>query len=174
MSNVKCLRIVLSCALLAQVGLQCGYAVLLFTSPYFAGKSSSRSTVIVLFGAPLKAADIYQKYFADIYVEAFDLRLVYAPSIDSWTRNFNPQPGPNATMVENYFHAGEYRATIVQGASVSLTFNGSYIAYYSDLHSSHGFIEIDLDGNKTAITTFSPLPYGTPQLNLFDAHVHQI
>ncbi|EJD50494.1 hypothetical protein AURDEDRAFT_150200 [Auricularia subglabra TFB-10046 SS5] len=62
-SNVTYQRIVLSCALLAQVGLQWGYAVLLFTSPYFAEKSCSRSTVIVLFGAPLKAADINQQYF---------------------------------------------------------------------------------------------------------------
>ncbi|KAH7097636.1 hypothetical protein BKA62DRAFT_774105 [Auriculariales sp. MPI-PUGE-AT-0066] len=56
-------RIVLSVALLAQVALQWSYAILLFTSPYFAERSCSSSTVVVLFGIPLTAEAINRKYF---------------------------------------------------------------------------------------------------------------
>ncbi|KZV95470.1 hypothetical protein EXIGLDRAFT_748131 [Exidia glandulosa HHB12029] len=56
-------RIVLSMALLAQVALQWAYAVFLFTSPYFAEKSCSATTVVVLFGVPFRAAEINEDWF---------------------------------------------------------------------------------------------------------------
>lgn len=107
----------------------------------------------------------------DVYIEAFSSLLVYLPDKGSWWPNRNPQPGPNGTSVENYYHAGECQSSLVLGASVSLTFVGSYIAYYGDLHQSHGEMEINLDGNITRLTTHTPLPYGTPQVKLFEAHV---
>ena len=51
-------RIVLSVALLAQVALQWSYALLLFTSPFYAEKSCTATTVVVLFGMPLKASEV--------------------------------------------------------------------------------------------------------------------
>jgi len=56
-------RIVLSLALLAQVGLQWAYAGLLFTSPYYAQQSCNDYTVIVLFGAPIQAPAINDGLF---------------------------------------------------------------------------------------------------------------
>ncbi|EJD50508.1 hypothetical protein AURDEDRAFT_160409 [Auricularia subglabra TFB-10046 SS5] len=107
----------------------------------------------------------------DVDVETNNAALVYKPSIASWPTRSNPQLGPDGTSDNSYYHGGGYRITSVLGASVSLRFNGSYIAYYSDLLPGHGNMEIDLDGNKTSITPFTPGPNGTPQVKLFEANL---
>ena len=92
------------------------------------------------------------------------IQVIYLPAKSLWGINGNPQPGPNGTVVVDYYHGGGYMAIDKQGASVSLTFNGhyysckpsemltihlgSYIVYYSDLYFSHGSMEASI----------SPLP----------------
>ncbi|EJD50859.1 hypothetical protein AURDEDRAFT_160000 [Auricularia subglabra TFB-10046 SS5] len=107
----------------------------------------------------------------NVYIEAFSSLLVYLPDKGSWWPNSNPQPGPNGTSVMDYYHAGECQSSLVLGASVSFTFSGSYIAYYGDMHQSHGEMEVNLDGKVTRLTTYTPLPYGTPQVKFFEAQV---
>ncbi|KAH7097638.1 hypothetical protein BKA62DRAFT_774107 [Auriculariales sp. MPI-PUGE-AT-0066] len=72
-------RIVLSFALLAQVALQWSYAVLLFTSPYYAELSCSKHTVVALFGIPLQAIDLNGKYFGLwVFWLAFNMTVTFA------------------------------------------------------------------------------------------------
>lgn len=107
-----------------------------------------------------------------VIVEEDDPSLVYVPPIGSWNFVSGPQPGPpNGSVIGDYFHAGGYRAYDFEGGSITFKFNGSYIAYYSDLFRNHGKMEVDLDGVKTAFSTYSPLSFGTPHVNLFEAHV---
>lgn len=82
-----------------------------------------------------------QSAYKGIYVEANDPSLVYWPSLDYWIPDSGPQRIANGSLVDDYFHADDYRSSDFLGASVSLTFNGSYIAYYCDLYPSHGTTE---------------------------------
>ncbi|EJD50507.1 hypothetical protein AURDEDRAFT_160408 [Auricularia subglabra TFB-10046 SS5] len=108
-----------------------------------------------------------------VFVEENYPSLVFSPLIFNWHPNKNPQPGPNDTMVNDYYHNGGYLSIDLAGASVAFTFNGSYIAYYSDLHFTHGKMEVELDGARTSITTHSESgPQGTPQVKLFEAHLN--
>lgn len=96
---------------------------------------------------------------------------MYWPSLDYWIPDSGPQRIANGSLVDDYFHADDYRSSDFLGASVSLTFNGSYIAYYCDLYPSHGTTEVNLDGQKTTVSSHSSLQYDTPQVKLFEAHV---
>ncbi|EJD50519.1 hypothetical protein AURDEDRAFT_160420 [Auricularia subglabra TFB-10046 SS5] len=108
----------------------------------------------------------------NVIVEEDNPSLAYVPPISSWNSASGPQPGPpNGSVIGDYFHAGGYRAYDFEGGSITLKFNGSYIAYYSDLFWNHGEMEVDLDGTKTAFSTYSSLSFGTPQVRLFEAHV---
>lgn len=108
----------------------------------------------------------------DVEIEDTNPALVYEPSQDSWQQFVNPGPGKDRASCDNYYHGGGYSFTNILGASVSLTFNGSYIAYYSDLYYMHGPMEISLDGKITTITpSYTSLSHGMPQQKLFDAQV---
>lgn len=60
--------------------------------------------------------------------------VLYAPSV-SW-----------ATTTEAWRHGGSYHRTYEGGAYVSVTFNGSYIAYYSDMNVDYGAFTASIDG----------------------------
>ncbi|EJD46833.1 hypothetical protein AURDEDRAFT_164282 [Auricularia subglabra TFB-10046 SS5] len=44
------------------------------------------------------------------------------------------------------FHGSSYHVTAVAGGYVRFTFNGSYVAYYSDLNSDHDNFRVSVDG----------------------------
>ncbi|KAH7105070.1 hypothetical protein BKA62DRAFT_691584 [Auriculariales sp. MPI-PUGE-AT-0066] len=103
-----------------------------------------------------------------VIVEEDDSRLVYSP----WSRDWDHFTNPitlNGTTYNNYFHGGGYLAIHTVNASVTLTFNGSYIAYYGDQMDNHGQMRITLDGKITDRSSFSATP--VPQAKLFEATV---
>ncbi|EJD46831.1 hypothetical protein AURDEDRAFT_123929 [Auricularia subglabra TFB-10046 SS5] len=51
-----------------------------------------------------------------------------------------------ASSFRDRFHGMSYHVTHVADAYVLFVFNGSYVAYYSDLNGNHGPFEIHLDG----------------------------
>ncbi|EJD46834.1 hypothetical protein AURDEDRAFT_184275 [Auricularia subglabra TFB-10046 SS5] len=46
------------------------------------------------------------------------------------------------------FHGSSYHVTDVEGGHVTFTFNGSYVAYYSDLNADHDNFTVSVDGNS--------------------------
>ncbi|EJD46813.1 hypothetical protein AURDEDRAFT_123919 [Auricularia subglabra TFB-10046 SS5] len=48
--------------------------------------------------------------------------------------------------LEGAYHAGSYHRTSTLGAYVNLKFNGTFVAYYSDLNNDHGKFNVSIDG----------------------------
>ncbi|EJD50518.1 hypothetical protein AURDEDRAFT_160419 [Auricularia subglabra TFB-10046 SS5] len=110
------------------------------------------SLAVSLFSCVLAAQALGQ-----VFVEENNPLLIFSPQRESWNSNNNPQPGPNGTMIADYYHGGGYFYIDIAGASVTYTFNGTFI---------------DLDGRTTRITTYSHVhPEGTPQVKLFETAV---
>ncbi|EJD50515.1 hypothetical protein AURDEDRAFT_112161 [Auricularia subglabra TFB-10046 SS5] len=102
---------------------------------------------------------------SDVIVEETSPALVYEPSFQFWG-----QIGVAAGQpANNYYHGGGYVSTDSPGASVSLTFNGSYVAFYSDGYIAHGMMEVDMDGRKSQVNQWSNNTEG--QKMFFQAHV---
>ncbi|KZV85073.1 hypothetical protein EXIGLDRAFT_726435 [Exidia glandulosa HHB12029] len=105
----------------------------------------------------------------NVTVEESDPTLLYTPSISAWYPSANPQKLTNGTLDGDYFHGGGYVAIGLPGATVSFTFNGSYIAYYSDQNNNHGSMTVALDSKTTTLSSYNA--DSVPQVKLFEAFV---
>ncbi|KAH7099524.1 hypothetical protein BKA62DRAFT_308502 [Auriculariales sp. MPI-PUGE-AT-0066] len=72
----------------------------------------------------------------------------------TWQRFENPQWIGGDNFVNDYWHGGAAVAVSLAGASITLTFNGSYIAYYGDMNSDHGRIKVTVDGVDNIVNSF--------------------
>lgn len=74
----------------------------------------------------------------DVLVEDDDTAHVSYFPPNAWDRG--------ASIFRSRFHGESYHVAHVAGAYISFVFNGSYVAYYSDLNANHGPFEVYLDG----------------------------
>ncbi|KZW01564.1 hypothetical protein EXIGLDRAFT_65860 [Exidia glandulosa HHB12029] len=129
--------------------------------------SHVRSLSAVLLGLHIVGRTYAQN---NVTVEESDAALVYTPFKSTWDSFGNPQTRADGTVDDNYFHGGNCLAIKLPGATVSLTFNGSYIAYYSDMMNNHGSMSVTLDGKITTLNTFNAAG-GVRQVKLFESFV---
>ncbi|EJD46814.1 hypothetical protein AURDEDRAFT_123920 [Auricularia subglabra TFB-10046 SS5] len=84
---------------------------------------------------------------SEIVIEDNDESHVSYYPVDAW--EFRTR-----SVSDDDYHGASYHLTSTPGAYVTFTFNGSYVAYYSDLNVDHGAFTVLLDG-QTVLTDSS-------------------
>ncbi|EJD46824.1 hypothetical protein AURDEDRAFT_164276 [Auricularia subglabra TFB-10046 SS5] len=73
----------------------------------------------------------------EVVIEDDNVSMVYYYPSDVWQSE-------NAS----FRHGKSYHGTFTSGAYVTFTFNGSYVAYYSDMNKDHGLFAAAVDGRS--------------------------